>query len=437
MTFDGARMILDNPGTWLAHCHTNFHVATGMVFVFDVTGEAPRPRAPGRVRDYYVAVEDVVWEYVSPNGSCVPPTAAARAYTDANVSVGAAAGGVTLGSAYIKSRYVEYTDASFSTPLERLAEWAHLGLTGPLLRTAVGETLRVTFRNRGSHPASLHPHGLWYDKANEGSPYVEGSSPAERGDDAVKPAATVVYEWLVPPRAGPGPGEGDGGVKMWAYHSLTDEVRDTYAGLVGALLVAAPAADGRVAYNVDTLVPTDMDRELVFFFSVFDENVVGGSVHAATNLLRNPALAALPPAARAAVAADGAFRDSNLTHSINGHAFCSLPQTTVAFGQRVRVYFFSLGSTVDIHTPAFGLSGQRQDETGEVVPVGRLMPGTFYAAVAVINSRVPFQVACFVTDHLSAGVLAIVSVAPGSGEPPRSGDGALCTAPVDAERGVH
>eukprot|EP00168_Porphyra_purpurea_P019351 TRINITY_DN7671_c0_g1_i1.p1 TRINITY_DN7671_c0_g1~~TRINITY_DN7671_c0_g1_i1.p1 ORF type:complete len:768 (-),score=238.64 TRINITY_DN7671_c0_g1_i1:2-2149(-) len=428
------RMVLDNPGTWLAHCHNNFHLVAGMVFVFTITGEAPPPRSPGRVRDYYVALEEGVWEYVAANGSCVPPTAAARAYTDTNVPVGAAPGGVTLGSAYVKSRYVEYTDASFATPVGRSAEWAHLGLTGPLLRTAVGETVRVTFLNRGSHPASLHPHGLWYDKASEGAPYVDGSAAAERGDDAVEPASTHVYEWQVPARAGPGPGEGDGGVKMWAYHSHTDEVRDTNAGLVGALTVAAPAADGSRSYDAETLVPTDVERELVFFYSVLNENTGTGSVHAGTNLLRNPALAALSPAARAAVASDGAFRASNLMHSINGYSFCSLPPTTVSHGQRVRLYFLSLGSTVDIHTPAFGTGGQRQDETGEVVPVGRLMPGAFYAAVTTINSRGPFEIACFFVDHLRAGMVAMINVAPGSGEPPPPGDAALCTAPVDAER---
>jgi len=84
-------------------------------------------------------------------------------------------------------------------------------------------------------------------------------------------------------------------------------------------------------------------------------------------------------------------------HSINGHAFCSLRATTVAHGQRVRMYVFSLGSTIDIHTPEIRLSGQRQDETGEVVSSRRLMPGAFYAAEATINSRQPSQSTCVVT----------------------------------------
>ena len=88
-------------------------------------------------------------------------------------------------------------------------------------------------------------------------------------------------------------------------------------------------------------------------------------------------------------------------HSINGHAFFSLPATTVANGQRVRMYAFSLGSTIDIHTPVIGLSGQRQAETGEVVSIRRLMPGAVYAAEATINSRQPGQSTGVVTAAMS------------------------------------
>ncbi len=38
-------------------------------------------------------------------------------------------------------------------------------------------------------------------------------------------AGRHTYTWLVPDRAGPGPG--DGSSLMWMYHSHTDEVADT------------------------------------------------------------------------------------------------------------------------------------------------------------------------------------------------------------------
>lgn len=57
----------------------------------------------------------------------------------------------------------------------RAAAWEHLGLLGPVIRGVVGDTLKVTFRNNlKEHNASMHPHGVWYDKESEGSPYNDG-----------------------------------------------------------------------------------------------------------------------------------------------------------------------------------------------------------------------------------------------------------------------
>jgi FtsP/CotA-like multicopper oxidase with cupredoxin domain len=58
----------------------------------------------------------------------------------------------------------------------RAPQWEHLGVMGPLIRGAVGDTLKVVFRNRLSdNTVSMHPHGVWYDKDSEGSPYADGA----------------------------------------------------------------------------------------------------------------------------------------------------------------------------------------------------------------------------------------------------------------------
>lgn len=50
-----------------------------------------------------------------------------------------------------------------------------MGLLGPIIRGVVGDTLKVTFRNKlQEHDASMHPHGVWYTKDSEGSPYADG-----------------------------------------------------------------------------------------------------------------------------------------------------------------------------------------------------------------------------------------------------------------------
>src|SRR5204862_340670 len=97
-----------------------------------------------------------------------------------------------------------------------------------------------------------------------GPPYNDGTSGARKADDAVPPGGRHTYLWEVPERAGPGPG--DGSSVMWMYHSHTDEVADTYAGLMGPIEITRRGmarADGG---------PRDVDRKVFALFSVMNEN---------------------------------------------------------------------------------------------------------------------------------------------------------------------
>lgn len=51
-----------------------------------------------------------------------------------------------------------------------------LGLLGPTLRAKVGDTIKITFKNNCGFTTSLHPHGVFYEKNSEGSPYDDGTS---------------------------------------------------------------------------------------------------------------------------------------------------------------------------------------------------------------------------------------------------------------------
>ena len=42
------------------------------------------------------------------------------------------------------------------------------GYVGPLIKGEVGDVIRVHFRNLVDVPVSVHPHGVRYDKRNEG-----------------------------------------------------------------------------------------------------------------------------------------------------------------------------------------------------------------------------------------------------------------------------
>ena len=59
---------------------------------------------------------------------------------------------------------------------ERAAEDAYLGDLGPIFRATVGDTINVTFLNRIEGALSVHPHGVFYTKANEGALYNDSTS---------------------------------------------------------------------------------------------------------------------------------------------------------------------------------------------------------------------------------------------------------------------
>src|SRR5262249_61744221 len=130
-----------------------------------------------------------------------------------------------------------------------------------------------------------------------GAPYNDGTSGADKADDAVPTDGRHTYTWKVPDRAGPGPGEGSS--VMWMYHSHTDEVSDTYAGLMGPMEITRRGMarpDGS---------PKDVDREVFALFSVMNEN-------ASPFLQDNIDRFALPPAPDPD---DAGFREPSLTHS--------------------------------------------------------------------------------------------------------------------------
>jgi manganese oxidase len=209
-------------------------------------------------RTYYVAADEVVWDF-APSGRNLIADAD---WSDVQRPF-VTAGDMHVGRVAKKAIYREYTDSTFTTLKPRPPEWEHLGILGPLLRAVVGDTIRVVFRNNASFAASMHPHGVFYQKDSEGAPYADGSDSTSRLDDGVAPGGTHVYLWPVPERAGPSHAEGS--TAFWMYHSHTHEVEDVNAGLIGPMIVTA-RAHGRADAS-----PDDVDRELVVGFLEFDE----------------------------------------------------------------------------------------------------------------------------------------------------------------------
>src|SRR5438552_2828698 len=152
--------------------------------------QADAAAAGGRVRTYYVAAEEVDWDYAPLNVDMTddlkvgkPFQGAAAAYTQTGPN--------HIGHVYRKAIYQEYTDATFTTRKPRAPQDAYLGLLGPILRAEVGDTIKVVFKNKASRPYTMHPHGVFYEKASEGSMYADGVPDDQKMGSMVSPGATL------------------------------------------------------------------------------------------------------------------------------------------------------------------------------------------------------------------------------------------------------
>lgn len=346
--------------------------------------------AAARTRTYYIAADEVEWNY-APTGS---NQITGEAFDDtANVFV--QSGKDRIGSTYIKALYREYTDASFTTLKPIAPEWKHLGLMGPAIHAEVGDTIVVVFKNNANYPFSVHPHGVFYQKDSEGAPYSDGTSGNKKNDDAVPPGGTHTYTWLVPERAGPGPM--DPSSILWSYHSHSDEVADTNAGLIGPMIITRKGMakpDGS---------PIDVDREFVTLYSVMDEN---SSLYLDQNI---QIFTGVPSSVNPD---DEDFGESNLMHSINGYVFGNMPLNamTAKKGERVRWYVMGMGTEVDLHTPHW--HGNTLLWSGMRMDMVELLPMSMKVLDMQPDDVGTWLFHCHVNDHLTAGMVTRFVVTP-------------------------
>jgi FtsP/CotA-like multicopper oxidase with cupredoxin domain len=345
--------------------------------------------ASGRTHTYYVAAEEVEWDY-APSGM---DRIKAQPFEGISSFI-MTSGPDRIGRKYQKAIYREYTDSSFTTLKPRAPEWEHLGILGPLLRAEVGDTLRVVFRNQASRPYSMHPHGVFYDKASEGAPYDDGSTSDARRDDAVPTGGTYVYVWPVPERAGPAKGEGSSVV--WMYHSHVAEDHDINAGLIGPIIVTAPGAggpDGR---------PKDVDREFVVLFGEMDENE---SHYFEDNIRRYAGKPESVP--RRLPFSDPGYL-INLKETLNGYSYGHLEGLRMNQGERVRWYVFS-SSNFEIHAPHW--HGQTVVAHHMRTDVLNIFSMEMVMADMVPDNPGRWMFHCHVGPHNTAGMQAVFEVA--------------------------
>jgi manganese oxidase len=349
----------------------------------------------GVTRTYYISADPVVWDYApkrhdvlavqfeekaeeqgAPASQDEEGEGAASTYIDR--------GPGRIGSQYEKCLYRGYSDDTFSHPLERPLEQRYLGFLGPVIRAEVGDTIKVVFRNQCPFLTSVHPHGVFYTKGNEGAPYDDGTNSSDKPDDAVPTGGTHTYTWEVPERAGPGPDEGSS--VMWMYHGHTDEVSDMYAGLMGPMEIT------RRGEAREDGSPKDVDREIFALFSVMNENE-------SPFLQQNVNRFTSPPYPDQT---DEGFQESNLMHAINGYVYGNQPMIRMNEGERVRWYVMGMGTEVDLHTPHW--HGNTVTVHGMRMDTVDLLPATMVVADMVPDDPGTWLFHCHVADHIRAGM---------------------------------
>jgi manganese oxidase len=296
-------------------------------------------------RHYYIAAEDVTWDF-APSGRNL-------------IDGGTIPHPWNSDTRWPKTRYIEYTDATFSV---RKPQPGWLGILGPIIRAEVGDTVIVEFLNRGHTTHSIHPHGLRYDKANEGASYLPAGAGA-----SVAPGGRFTYHWVADAGSGPGPGELSS--KVWWYHAHTDEARETNAGLLGPIVVTAKGKakpDGS---------PKDVDREFVTLFMIFNQ----------------------PNNA-----------NTGFFYSINGYIFGNLPGLVMKQGEKVRWYLLGMGSEKDLHSPHW--HGKTVSDKMRTTDVVELMPGSMVTMDMLADNPGIWLLHCHVSDHMEGGMMATYTI---------------------------
>jgi FtsP/CotA-like multicopper oxidase with cupredoxin domain len=355
-----------------------------------------------RVRTYYVAADEVDWDY-APGGVNKMMGMRFEGYS----TVFTERGPHRIGTVYRKAVYREYTDDTFTRLKPRLPEWEHTGILGPILRAEVGDTMRILFKNNASRPYSMHPHGVFYRKDSEGAPYDDGTSGAEKEDDAVPPGKTHLYTWEVPERAGPGPS--DPSSVVWLYHSHTNELKDVESGLVGAMIITRRGmgdANGK---------PKDVDREFVCLYLLFDENVswyLDQNIQTFTTDPKGVKKLEFAPVDNEGnfSGVGSGFTVANAKFAVNGYIYGTGPMMTMKKDERVRWYLVALGEQFSVHTPHWhGNVVLHDGKRTDVVP---LMQAQMETADMVPDNPGIWMFHCHIDDHMDAGMVTLYKVEP-------------------------
>lgn len=372
------------------------HLALGLLTIAVASAQSPKPN-PGQTRTYYIAADEVIWDY-APGGT---NQVTGKPFGDAE-SFWVASGPRQVGRVAKKALYHEYTDGTFTQLKPRPKQWEHLGFLGPVIRAEVGDTINVIFKNNLTFPVSMHPHGVFYQKDSEGAAYHDGAG--GEVNQAVPPGTTHTYVWPVPERAGPC--HGDGSSVLWMYHSHVNEIADTNAGLVGPIIVTARGmarADG---------TPKDVDREFVVALSTIIETespYLQENIEQYTGDPKSVKIVSNPiNGVRAILTGDPTAPVNPLfREAVNGFLYGNTPGLTMKVGDRVRWYLMAT-SNFELHAPHW--HGNTVEIQHMRTDVAALLTMGMLVADMVPDNPGTWLFHCHVGGHLRAGMQALYMV---------------------------
>lgn len=376
-----------NLGTWSVSCQTNDHYNAGTKALYHVKkcgSSIAHESIPGENRTYFIAANEIEWEYAEGHKDLIRGGSLDDPNNDGNAFVKSSS--TLIGSKYIKAVFRAYADDTFTIPLTHPR---YLGILGPIIRANVGDTIRVVFFNNASFPFSIQPHGVHYDKMNEGSSYEDNVNSTDRKGSKVLPSEKYTYVWTVPDSAGPGPK--DPNCINYAYYSAVNPSKDTNSGLVGPLIICKKNTPMKPTF-----------KEFPLLFTVFDENESNYldkniakycSSHVDTN--------------------DEEFIENNKNHGINGFLYGNLHDLIMNQDDTVYWYLMSVGTEVDIHSVHFhGNTFLYYTDYKHRKDTIDLWPGIYNTVVMVAHNPGTWLLHCHVNDHIIAGMETVYVILP-------------------------
>ncbi|XP_072266229.1 ceruloplasmin-like [Pyxicephalus adspersus] len=373
-----AVMTPDNIGVFNVECMTADHYRSGMRQHYRVNtcGKVSAKQRPAsRTVTYYIAAEEIEWDY-SPSRTWEYGWHPENSESPGDVFLNKTR--TTIGSIYKKVVYRGYIDESFTRRRKRTDDEVHLGILGPFIYGNIGDTIKVVFRNKASRMYSIYAHGL-KPRSNEKNP--------------AQPGETKTYVWDVPERSGPNRNETD--CLTWAYYSDVDQVKDTYSGLIGPIVICKRSYNPINAYRSPPV-------RFAVLFMVLDENM-------SWYLDENIQTYALYP--NEVDKENSEFIESNKMHSINGKMYANAIGLTMTVGDYVVWHIMGMGNEVDIHTAHWHGHSLKYTRGRELqTDVFEFLPGTFQTASMTAKTPGTWLMHCHVDDHLYAGMVTVYSV---------------------------